>query len=70
VDDEWQDFVFKSLSDSRGKHYRITLISADGQPGNAITVWRSQTDVFPNGEALVNGTPISADLVFRYGCAK
>jgi hypothetical protein len=70
ADDEWRDIDFAPLKDSEGKQYRLTVLSPDGEPGNAITVWRSQTDVFPNGEALVDGKPINADLIFRYGCFK
>jgi hypothetical protein len=70
ADDEWHKFAFEPVSDSKGKQYRVVMIGLDGQPGNAITIWRSQADVFPGGKASTNDIPIDADLVFQYGCSK
>jgi hypothetical protein len=68
VDSRWQRVTFDRLPDSKGKRYRISLVSANAEPGNALGVWRTATDVYAAGEASINGRPLQADLVFRYGC--
>ncbi len=70
ADNQWHEIPFEPLPDSMGKHYRITLVSPDARPGNAIGIWRSATDVYPGGEALIDGKPIQADWVFQYGCSR
>jgi hypothetical protein len=69
-DDKWHRLFFEPLLDSRGRHYRIVLLSPDGQEGDAITIWRSQTDTYLGGEAFTNDRPVNADLVFRYSCSR
>lgn len=68
-DNAWRQFLFEPLSDSALKTYRISLLSPDSQPGESLIIWRSQSDAYPGGEAFVNGSPVNADLAFRYGCA-
>lgn len=68
-DNGWRQFLFEPLPHSAGKTYRISLFAPNSQPGEAITLWRSQTDAYPGGEAFVNDSPIHSDLAFRYGCA-
>jgi hypothetical protein len=70
ADDQWHKFAFEPVPDSKYKQYRIVMIGLDGQPGNAITIWRSTADVILGGETFINDIPIDADLVFRYGCSK
>jgi hypothetical protein len=68
TDSQWLRVSFDPLPDSKGKHYRISLSSADARPGNAFGVWRTATDAYSEGEAAINSQPLQADLVFRYGC--
>jgi 4-amino-4-deoxy-L-arabinose transferase-like glycosyltransferase len=70
VDNQWHLFKFESQLASKGKHYQITLLSPDAQPGNAVSVWQSNTDVYPDGEAAVNHKPVNGDWAVRYHCAK
>jgi hypothetical protein len=68
IDSRWQRVTLDPLSDSKGRRYHISLDSADAEPGNAVGVWRTATDIYSGGEAALNGQPLQADLVFRYGC--
>jgi hypothetical protein len=58
------------LPDSKGKHYRITFVSSDATPGNAVGIWRSKNDVYPDGEAIINDKSLKSDWVFQYGCGQ
>ncbi|HLF24910.1 MAG TPA: hypothetical protein VJG32_01130 [Anaerolineae bacterium] len=69
ADNQWYAFSIRPLLDSKSKRYSLSLLSPDGQPGNAITVWRSRTDVYPAGAAFINREPAGADFAFRYACA-
>ncbi len=68
VNNYWRRVTFDRLPDSKGKRYRISLASADAEPGNALGIWRTATDVYTGGEAALNGQSLQSDLVFRYGC--
>ncbi len=68
TDSQWLRIAFDPLPDSLGKHYRMSLVSADAQPGNAFGLWRTTQDVYPAGGAAINNQSLQADFVFRYGC--
>ena len=70
ANNQWHEISFEPLPGSKGKHYRITLVSPEAEPGNAFGVWRSEKDVYPDGTALINNHPVSADLMFQYGCGQ
>ncbi len=70
ANNQWREISFEPLPDSRGKHYRISLVSLNGQPGNAVGIWRTKADTYPGGEALTNTSPTGADWVFQYGCSQ
>lgn len=63
-----QEFKFGPLPDSLGRSYLISVSSPNKQSGKEITGWHSRSDVYPNGEAFIDGHPIKADLAFRYMC--
>lgn len=67
-DNAWREFLFTPIADSSGKGYQIAISSTESQIGNAIAIWHSQADMYPNGEAKINGVSINADLVFHYRC--
>lgn len=69
-DNQWLELAFEPRLDSMGKQYRISVHSPESRPGDAVTIWRSQGDAYPDGEALINRQSVGADLVFRYECAK
>jgi hypothetical protein len=64
-DNSFHHFEFDPIPDSNGKSYILSIQSPESKPGNSITVWYSTNDVYPNGTALVNSTPIEGDLSFR-----
>jgi hypothetical protein len=70
ADNQWQSFTFDPVPDSKGTHYRVTLWSSDAQPGNAVSVWRSATDTYADGEAAVDHQPTAGDWAFRYSCTQ
>ena len=69
-DNTWRSFNITSLSESFGKTYRITITSPESTFGNAISIWSSATDSYPDGRALVNGKSTGTDLSFRYQCTQ
>ena len=42
----------------------FSLEAPDASPGNAITVWRTECDVYPEGLAMERGQVIDGDLTF------
>jgi hypothetical protein len=69
VDQSWYTFSFEPAANSLGKRYILVLNSPASQPGDAITVYRSQLDRYDDGEAYVNGEEIPSDLAFRSSCS-
>ena len=57
-------FEFPPLPDSKGKSYYFFIESPQATPGDAITVYASGLDQYPDGMAYRNGKTESADLVF------
>ena len=70
TDNAWAALPIDSLPGAQGKTYRIVISSPGSQLGDTVTVWRSATDVYPGGEAFVDGTALPADLVFQYWCGE
>lgn len=61
---------FAPIRDSEGKRYVITVTASGGAPGDSLTLWGSDGDAYPGGEARRNGERIGGDLAFRYGCSR
>lgn len=70
ADNQWSEVTLDPLPNSKGRHYRITFLSPDATPGNAIGFWRSTSDVYAGGMAQINNDPIQADWVFQYSCGQ
>jgi hypothetical protein len=68
VNGTWQDFSVAPVSGTLGKLYRISITSPTSTNGDAVSVFSSQSDAIPDGEALQNGEKTGRDLVFRYVC--
>ena len=68
ADNAWATLPVGPLPDAQGKIYRVVVSSPGSRPDNTVTVWRSATDVYPDGAAFLDGTPLPGDLVFRYWC--
>lgn len=67
-DNKWRSFTIPAQVNSLDDFYRISITSPQSVPGNAVTIWSSASDVYPAGQALVNGMPTATDLSFRYRC--
>jgi arabinofuranosyltransferase len=65
ANNDWRSFSFASIEASAGKRFRFTIEPVTSAPGNAITVWYTPTDTYPDGEHLLNGSPAGGDLTLR-----
>lgn len=50
-------FRFRPIFPSRNRIFYFYLEAPDGRAGNAITVWGSPEDVYPDGWAVIHGLP-------------
>jgi hypothetical protein len=64
-DNQWHEFKFPLIIDSRDKSYYFYLESPNSTQGNAITIWYNDKDVYKNGYATINGSMINGDMAFR-----
>jgi hypothetical protein len=69
-DNSWNTIQLDPISDTNRRKYLFSLESPSSFPGNAITIYQSQTDQYSLGELSVSGVPSKGeDLVFRYHCS-
>jgi len=57
-------FVFEPITSSAGKSFYFVIESPEATPGNAITVYASEYDQYPRGEAYRNTQIVNGDLAF------
>jgi hypothetical protein len=55
---------FPPLSETAGKSLYFFIESPGAAPGDAITVYRNDKDVYPDGQMFVDGQPTDGDLAF------
>ncbi len=69
VDNRCYVFEFPPIRNSAGRSYYFCLEAPQAAPGNAITVWGNTEDVYPDGEAILQGVAGNGvrDLTFRLG---
>jgi hypothetical protein len=56
--------TFPLLSETAGKSLYFFIESPGAVPGDAITVYRNDKDVYPDGQMFVDGQPADGDLAF------
>jgi hypothetical protein len=56
--------TFPRLPDTAGLSLYFSIESPGSVPGDAITVYRNEQDVYPGGQMLVDGQPTAGDLAF------
>lgn len=61
----WYALDFAPIPDSQGRTYLIKAESPTSQPGDAIALTGVPKDIYPHGVALLENTPLSADVAFR-----
>jgi len=63
-DNRHRPFIFAPIRDSAGKSYYFFFDSPDSEPGDAITVWGTIKNLYPEGRAFRNHQAGGGDLVF------
>ena len=56
--------TFPPLRDAAYKTFYFYIESPGSSPGDAITVYREEKDVYPDGTMYVNGQPTGGDMAF------
>jgi hypothetical protein len=70
-DNSYIALQFAPIRNSSGKTYYLYVETHNIPPKYALTVWRSNGDVYPDGHFLVDGQPQTSDTCFRdfYGAS-
>jgi hypothetical protein len=63
-DNQFRTFIFEPFRDSAGKSYYFFFDSPDSEPGDAVTVWGTIKDLYPEGRPFRNHRKAGGDLVF------
>jgi hypothetical protein len=56
--------TFPPLAGTAGQTLTFSIESPGSMPGDAITVYRQEQDVYPGGQMFVDGQPIGGDIAF------
>jgi len=64
-DNSYKGFSFPVQLNSKGKLYKLTIISNSSFSGDAITAWATKNDDYPNGELTFAGNKLDGDLVIN-----
>lgn len=64
ANDRPTSFIFDPIADAQGKSYYFLIESSEAVPGNAITLYAQEADLYLSGSAYRNGQPVPGDLVF------
>jgi len=52
-DNSYTDYIFESIIDSQGKYYSIVITSPDSTPGNAVTIYKTNSDEYIQKEKII-----------------
>lgn len=63
-DNQFRPFIFDPIRDSAGKSYYLFFDSPDSEPGDAITVWGTLKNLYPEGRPFRKHRAARGDLVF------
>jgi hypothetical protein len=56
--------TFLPLASTAGHNLYFSIESPGSAPGNAITVYRSEEDIYPDGEMFLDGRAVEGDVAF------
>ena len=56
--------TFAPLGDTEGKTLYFSVESPGSIPGDAITVYRQEEDLYPDGQMFIDGEPAEGDVAF------
>ena len=59
-----QPFVFEPIVNSSNREFHFFLEAPEAEVGNAITIWQTDFDSYPGGQAYIDGQPTDGDLRF------
>ncbi|KHF35105.1 hypothetical protein CM49_02692 [Paenibacillus sp. P1XP2] len=65
ADNSFFDFRFPPIKHSKGGKYQIFIKSEGSSPGNSITAYMANQDIYKDGYLTVNNKIINGDLVFK-----
>jgi uncharacterized membrane protein len=65
-DNRWMFFRFPTVQNVNGHAFALTFTPEGSFRGNAVTIWATKSDAYPQGKLL--GLQDDADLVFQYEC--
>lgn len=63
ADNSYLKFSFDPILNSKGETMTISVKSPDSKAGNAVTLWSTGSNVYPQGELRVNDKYLPSDLV-------
>lgn len=67
-DNTFRPFIFEPLSRPNDGVFYFSFQAPQAQPGNAITIWQTSFDSYPDGQVYVNDEPEEGDLAFVAYC--
>lgn len=56
--------TFSPLADTSGRTLAFSIESPGSVPGDAITVYRQEEDIYPGGQMFIDGQPTGGDIAF------
>lgn len=59
-------FEFPEITGTKNKKFKITLSSADAEPGHGVTAFANTSYKFPDQKLTWGGQPVAGNLVFNY----
>ncbi len=62
LDNQYLDFKFDSVRDSKNKSFSIEITAEDSSQGNAFTVWRTDKDIHKDGKLFYDDQYQTGDL--------
>jgi uncharacterized membrane protein len=66
--EDWYPLTFEPDWHSAGKHYILTVSSANTATGQGLQFLYTPQSDFDLGDFYENGTPLEEDLILQYGC--
>jgi hypothetical protein len=63
ADNTFLKFTFDPILNSKGKTMIISVESPDSKAGNAVTLWATVSDTYPQGKLRINDKYLPSDLV-------
>jgi uncharacterized membrane protein len=65
-DNRWIFFRFPTAQNVNGHTFALTFVPEGSFEGNAVTIWATRSDIYPQGEVV--GLENEGDIVFQYEC--